>query len=222
MMRRPGAPEGALAVGAALVAGTLLAACGSSGPAATRRTTTSRARTRRSTTTSTAPGRGSSTTSSTAAPAPSGSATAGALSTCTSGVLRLREGTVAAAAGTSHLSFVLTNEGPRRCTLDGYPVVALFGGSGAGGAGAGSKLDLRPVELGASPERVVVASGGHAEFVLSVAEVPVNGVGCQQVASLQVVPPGGTGALSVPAGFEACGNTVGVYAVTAVAPAAGS
>ena len=98
--------------------------------------------------------------------------------------------------------------------MEGYPSVTFFGGSGAGGAGAGSKLAVRDIELGASPGRVTLSSGTGASFVLSVSEVPVNGVGCARVAALQVVPPGDGAAISVPAAFQACGGTVGVFPVT--------
>jgi hypothetical protein len=129
-------------------------------------------------------------------------------------MLRLRIEAVAAAAGTSHLTLELTNDGPRPCSVEGYPVVAFFGESGAGGAGAGARLDVRDLDLGSSPQQVTVEPHAAASFVLSVAEVPVNGVGCSQATSLQVVPPGGGAAISVPAAFEICGGTVGVFALT--------
>lgn len=138
----------------------------------------------------------------------------GAPGTCSSDVLALHEAGVAAAAGTSHLTFDLVDQGPRACTLDGYPTVTFFGGSGRGGAGAGSKLAVRDIELGSAPHRVTLSSGTGASFVLSVSEVPVNGAGCTRVASLRVVPPGGGAALRMPTAFQACGGAVGVYAVT--------
>lgn len=166
-------------------------------------------------TTTTAPVTTSSTpATTTTTKAVSTTAPAGSPLTCASGVLVLHEGGVAAAAGTSHLTFDLTNQGPRTCTLDGYPSVTFFGGSGAGGSGAGSKLAVRSIELGTAPRRVRLSSGTDASFVLSVSEVPVNGVGCSRVASLRVVPPGDQAAVSVPVAFQACGGTVGVFAVT--------
>ena len=121
---------------------------------------------------------------------------------------------MAASAGTSHVTFLLVDEGPDPCTLRGYPSVALFGTSGAGGAGAGASLGIHAIDLGPGPQTVTVSTGHPAAFVLSVAEVPVNGSGCRQAASLQVSPPGGGGALSIPASFPVCGGTVGVYPVT--------
>lgn len=223
-----GARRGAPVVGAA-VAGLLLAACSSGSPAAGRPGTVGHGRGATPAATS---GRGAATSATTGpngpgaatttAPAPGpGSTTSSttpssaSLAACSSGVLGLAEGGAAAAAGTAHVTFVLTDEGPQPCTLQGYPAVGLFGLSGAAGAGAGAPLGLRTVRLGSGPAVVTVSAGRPASFVLSVSDVPVDGAGCQQVASLQVTPPGAGGALSVPASFQACGATVGVYPVTA-------
>jgi hypothetical protein len=61
---------------------------------------------------------------------------------------------------------------------------------------------------------VTLTPGGTADLVLSVANVPVNGVGCQNVASVQVTPPASSESLSVPATFQACGTSVGVFAIS--------
>lgn len=227
-MTRRGARRGAPVVGAA-AAGLLLAACSSGSPAAGRPGTVGHGLGATPAATSTGGGTaGSATTgpsgpgaATTTAPGPGPGSTASptapssASPACSSGVLGLREGGAAAAAGTAHVTFVLTDEGPQPCTLQGYPAVGLFGVSGAGGAGAGAPLGLRAVRLGTGPAVVTVSAGRPAAFVLSVSDVPVDGAGCQQVASLQVTPPGAGGALSVPASFQACGATVGVYPVTA-------
>jgi hypothetical protein len=75
-------------------------------------------------------------------------------------------------------------------------------------------LALSDIELGGPARAVSIASGGHATFILSVAEVPVNGAACSTVASLQVSPPGSSESLSLPDSFQACGTDVGVYPVT--------
>lgn len=129
-------------------------------------------------------------------------------------MLQVASAGVATSAGTTHLRFSLTNGGPDACTLQGYPTVVLFGPSGAGGAGAGSRLPLTDVHLGGPPQRVTIASGASADFVLSVAEVPVNGAACTTVASLQVSPPESSESLSLPDSFQACGTDVGVFPVT--------
>lgn len=116
-------------------------------------------------------------------------------------------------AGTTHLTFTLKNGAPKPCTLEGFPTVAFYGASGAGGAGAGAKLPLSDVEIGGPATPVTLDAGGAAQFVLSVSGVPVNGAGCSTVASLEVTPPGSTESLSVPDSFQACGTTVGVEPV---------
>lgn len=200
--RRRRSPTARAAAGllGVVTGGALLAACSSGPPGAVQRPTTT-THAKGTTTTSAA-----STTTTTVPVAPSA---------CSSGVLHLSEGGLATSAGTSHLTLVLTNEGPRRCTIDGYPGVVLFGSSGAGGSGAGPRLVLTTVRIGAAPRPVSVAPGSSAAFLLSVTEVPVNGVGCEGAASLEVASPGGGGVLSLPVDLEVCGGTIGVYAVTA-------
>lgn len=214
-----GAHRGAhLAVALAVpAAGVLFAACGSGRPSAARPTgqtrRTSPVATASTTATTTTVAASTTIPPTTIATTGTTSAPAGQLA-CSSGILALREGGLSAAAGTSHVTYLLTNEGSKGCTLRGYPTVALFGTSGAGGAGAGAQLPVRPIELGGATGGVTVPAGGSASFVLSVAEVPVDGSGCQQAGSLQVTPPGAGAALSVPAGFTVCGTTVGVYPLT--------
>ncbi len=214
---------GALSV---VVAGAALAGCSSATPSAAHRsTTTTGAATHRPTTTtsSTTPGRTSTTTTlpppsstvTTTAGTSTTGTTTGTAAACSSGVLLLREDGLSAAAGTSHVTYLLTNEGPAACRIGGYPSVAFFGPSGAGGAGAGPSLAVRSFDLGHAASPVTLAHGAIATFVLSVSEVPVNGAGCQQAGSLQVTPPGAGAALSVRAGYTVCGGTVGVYPLSA-------
>ena len=216
---------GALSV---VVAGAALAGCSSGRPSAARRSTTTTSATpggtSTTTTTSTTPG-GTSTTTTSLPPSSTVTTTAGTSTTattsasgaaaCSSGVLLLREDGLSAAAGTSHVTYVLTNEGPAACRIGGYPSIAFFGPSGAGGAGAGPSLAIRSFDLGHAAGPVTLAHGAIATFVLSVSEVPVNGAGCQQAGSLQVTPPGTGAALSVRAGYTVCGGTVGVYPLSA-------
>lgn len=125
---------------------------------------------------------------------------------------------VATSAGTTRLTFALTNGGPQPCSLDGYPTVTLYGPSPAGGAGAGSKLSFSNIRLGGPPASVLLAPTYAADFVVSVAEVPVNGAACQTVASIQVNPPGSRESVSLPDSFQACGTSIGVYPIAATPP----
>lgn len=63
--------------------------------------------------------------------------------------------------------------------------------------------------------RALAAGCSKATFELSVSRARSRGSGCHTVASLEVTPPGGGGALNVPDGFQACGRSIGVSAVTA-------
>ncbi|HLI15892.1 MAG TPA: DUF4232 domain-containing protein [Acidimicrobiales bacterium] len=117
-----------------------------------------------------------------------------------------------AAAGTVYVRLDVTNEGPTTCSLDGYPSVALFGPSGASGAGAGPKLPIGTEDAGPPPQLVTLAPNGRAEFLLVAPDVPVNGAGCATVASVAVTPPGSSEALSAPLSLAPCGTAVKVYA----------
>ncbi len=93
------------------------------------------------------------------------------------------------------------------------------GGTGPTGSapGAGGPLELGVTDEGAAPRVVDLAPKQAAGFYLQYSTVPVDGVGCQQVSSVQVTPPGGSGPLSLQASFSACGRSVGVYAVRPLA-----
>lgn len=170
-----------------------------------------------SSTSTTAP----STTTAPSSSAPSTSSppsTSAAAATCSTGILQIAAVGVATSAGTSRLTFSLTNGGPQPCSLKGYPTVTLYGPSGAGGAGAGSKLQIGDIQLAAPAKTVLLAPSYAAQFVVSVAEVPVNGAACSTVASIQVNPPGSSESVSLPDSFQACGTSVGVSPITATPP----
>ncbi|MCU1489511.1 MAG: hypothetical protein JWM85_916 [Acidimicrobiaceae bacterium] len=198
-----------MASGSVLLAvGLVLAAC-SSTPSGTPSSKVD-------TTTSAPSSTSSSSSSSSSSSTPSTSTTTATTSAaCSTGVLQPSTGGTQTSAGTTHLTFVLTNSGPSACSLTGYPTLALFGASGAGGAGAGPKLAISDVQEPGSAKAVELAPKGTASFVLSVSEVPVNGAGCSTVASLQITPPGASDSLSLPDSFQACGSSVGVYPLTA-------
>jgi hypothetical protein len=175
-----------------LAGGLALAAC-SNGPNVSTTTNTSA-----STTTSSTSSTSSSSTSTTSA------------STCSTGVLQLTESAGGASAGTSYFTFSLINGGPSTCSLDGFPNMEFFAASGAGGAGAGMKLPIAVQDSTQSATSVVLKHGASAEFLLFVHEVPSNGVGCATVASVEVFPPGGSEALSIPVMLNVCGGSVTV------------
>jgi hypothetical protein len=66
---------------------------------------------------------------------------------------------------------------------------------------------------GPPPQVVDVVSGQKVGFYLVVNTVPVDGVGCSEVSSMSVTPPGATGSLPIDESLSVCGGSVGVYAV---------
>ena len=134
------------------------------------------------------------------------------LAACSTGVLGITTSAGGAAAGTSYTVFNLTNQGPTRCELDGYPSLEFFGPSGASGAGAGLKLPITSIDGGPAPVPAMLSSGGTAEFIIIVNDIPIGGVGCSTVASVDVAIPGTSEALAVPITLRSCGGSVTVYA----------
>jgi len=59
---------------------------------------------------------------------------------------------------------------------------------------------------------VTLSTGGSAEFIVIMSDVPVGGVGCSTVASVGVSIPETSESLSVPVSVETCGGAVTVYA----------
>ncbi len=178
---------------AVLVVGAGVGACGSSANKPPNH--------HHGTTTTTRP-KGSTTTASTTPGVP----------TCSMGVLGVTTSEGGVAAGTSYTVFSLTNRGPTRCALDGYPSLEFFGPSGASGAGAGPKLPITAIDGGPAASLVIIATGQSAEFIVVMNDIPIGGVGCSTVASVDVSIPGTTEAVAVPVSLVPCGGSVTVYA----------
>jgi hypothetical protein len=189
------APRWALAVlaGAAVV----LAACSSTPSTPKHATTTTRA------TTSTT----STTTSTTTAP--STTTTAAAASTACNHITAT-PGQGQGAAGTITGSIVVTNAGTSPCTVDGYPTVALFSGSGA-------PLTVTMVNglsvtvstmANAPPSSFSVAPSSTAQFAYQYSDVPVGSeTSCPTSESASVTMPGTTTASpSFQLAIGPCGN----------------
>jgi hypothetical protein len=191
------APRWALAVlaGAAVV----LAACSSTPSTPKRATTTTRA------TTSTT----STTMSTSTTTAPSTTTTAAAASTACNQT-KATPGQGQGAAGTITGSIVVTNAGTSPCTVDGYPTVALFSGSGA-------PLTVTMVNglsvtvstmANAPPSSFSVAPSSTAQFAYQYSDVPVGSeTSCPTSESASVTMPGATTASpSFQLAIGPCGN----------------
>ncbi len=151
-------PRWALAVLAG--AGLLLAACSTS-PAPTHSTTTT---THRATTTS------ASTTSTTA------STTSSTAASTACNHISASAGGSQGAAGTITGLVTVTNTGATSCTVDGYPTLALY--SGSGGAITVTMVNGLTVNLSppadAAPASVAIAPSATAQFAYQFSDVPTG------------------------------------------------
>jgi Protein of unknown function (DUF4232) len=173
------APRWALAVlaGAAIV----LAACSSTPSTPKRATTTTRAAT--STT--------SSSTTSTSSP----TTTTGAAVPAACNQVTASPGQGQGAAGTITGLVTVTNAGTSACTVNGYPTVALFSGSGA-------PLTVTMVDglsvtvstaANAPPSSFSVAPSSTAQFAYQFSDVPVGSeTSCPTSESASITMPGAT------------------------------
>jgi Domain of unknown function (DUF4232) len=164
-------------------AGLLLAACSNS-PATPKHTTTTH---KVSTTTS-------STTTTTTASSTTTSTSAGSTA-CNH--ISASAGQSQGAAGTITGVVTLTNTGPSSCTANGYPVVALFSGSGAPLTVTmvnGLSVSLSP-PANAPPSAVVLAPSSSAQFAYQYSDVPSgNETSCPASEMARVTMPGSSSA----------------------------
>ena len=163
-------------------AGLFLAACSNS-PSAHHSTTTTthHAATTSSTTTSTT---GASTTTSTAATS----------SGCNH--ITASAGGSQGAAGTITGLVTVTNTGTTACTVDGYPTVALFSGSGAPLTVTmvnGLSVNISP-SANAAPSSVALAlPSGTAQFAYQISDVPTGAeTSCPSSEQATTTMPGAT------------------------------
>ena len=102
-------------------------------------------------------------------------------------------------AGGDYTILYLTNTGPS-CTLEGYPTIAIFDGSGAKIGGPAAH------RTSPAPHLVTLGSGGRAEVEVydwndSAPNCTANyGVG----RTLQFTPPGQHTAITIDYGYSAC------------------
>ena len=99
------------------------------------------------------------------------------------------------AAGTITGVITVTNTGASPCTVDGYPTVALFSGSGAPLTVTmvnGLSVTLSTA-ANAPPSSVVVAPSSTAQFAYQYSDVPVGSeTSCPTSESASVTMPGAT------------------------------
>jgi hypothetical protein len=193
----------AVLAGAALV----LAACSSS-PSTPKQTTTTRAATSSTSSPSSTTTTNASTTTSTAA------------SSAACNHITASAGQGQGAAGTITGTVTVTNTGSAACTVNGYPVIALFSGSGA--PIPVTTVDGLSVSISsaanAPPTSFSVPPSSSAQFAYQYSDVPVGSeTSCPTSESASVVMPGGS-ATSPPfqLAIGPCGN--GTIKVSPVYP----
>jgi hypothetical protein len=169
------------ALAAVACAALILAACGNGGSQAKSSTTTThRATTTTSSTTTTSVPPSSTTTSTGSAACDHVSATAGQSQ---------------GAAGTITGVVTVTNTGGSACTAQGYPVVALFSGSGAPLTVTmvnGLSVSLSP-PANAAPAMVTVPPSSSAQFAYQISDVPTGSeTSCPASETARVTMPGAT------------------------------
>jgi hypothetical protein len=91
--------------------------------------------------------------------------------------------------------------------------VVFYGPVAAGATGSGARLSVTTVDSGPPASTVSVAKGGQAGFIVVYSDVPVDGVGCSTVASVDVTLPGATRALATMLSISVCGGSVEIYAI---------
>ena len=167
--------------------GLIFAACSNNSTPSGHSTTTTTRNTPSSSSTSTS---SSSTTSTTAATTTSTGVAAAACSRITASA-----GQGQGAAGTITGVITVTNTGPSACTVNGYPTMALYSGSGAPltvTVVKGLTVSLSP-PANAGPSPVMIGPSSTAQFAYQFSDVPVGAqTSCPSSESASVTMPGTT------------------------------
>ena len=168
--------------------GLLFAACSDNSTPSGQSSTTTTRNTPSSSSTSTS----SSSTTSTTAPTTTstGAAAAAACSHITASA-----GQGQGAAGTITGVITVTNTGPSGCSVNGYPTMALYSGSGAPltvTVAKGLTVSLSP-PANAGPSALMIGPSSTAQFAYQFSDVPVGAqTSCPSSESASVTMPGTT------------------------------
>lgn len=159
-----------------------------------------------------APSSRSTTTPSTATPSTAPASSTAAPSSapagpplCATDRLRLSQGKVEGAAGSTYVTYFLQNVGSETCVLDGHPGFALLRANGS--------VIQHPADRGGpAPTPVRVAPGKKARFVVRSSDPGTVPEGqCSygwKTAQVQVYPPDQTTAIRQPSDIQACNLVV--------------
>ena len=125
---------------------------------------------------------------------------------CSTGVLEASATFGGTAAGQSYYTVSVKNTGPSPCEIDGYPSYKFLGPSGAGGAGAGTTVNVSINHGGPAPTVLTVSPGASADSIVVYSDVASGSSACPQIASALLTPPGSSESLSFPISFAPCGG----------------
>jgi hypothetical protein len=177
--------------GLALLAGAgfLFAACNNDNTPHAQNTTTTHKPSSSTTTPTSSPFSTTSTTAATTTTSASGAAPAA----CSR--ISASAGQGQGAAGTITGVITVTNTGSSPCTVNGYPTMALYSGSGAPITVTmvnGLTVSLSP-PANAGPSAATIAPSSTAQFAYQISDVPVGGeASCPSSESASVTMPGAT------------------------------
>jgi hypothetical protein len=205
----------------ALVLPCLLAACGSSAPTATRRSSAPQTVTRtvpRASSTPTTSSAQTGTAQTQRTSTESAHTTAATADQCVASDLSLSFLGGNGATGHAELGFALRNRSSSSCRTGGYPGVLFLDAAGHG-------LTTRPDHTTSdffghtTLSELTVAPGATVSFRLGVSHVGSGGsdTGCVTARGVQVIPPNDTATLRVmiSGGLSECGGTVTVSPIQA-------
>lgn len=154
---------------------------------------------------------------------PTGNGSVGGLAVlaCKTSDLKVAQGNAGGAAGSVYAQIEFTNNSGRRCTLFGYPGVALTTDKTPN-----SQVGAAATRSAATPKKVItLAPGNTASATLQIAQVAnYPSSRCEPVSAhyLQVYPPGQTDAVYLPYTGQGCSKPVFVLGIQAVQAGTGA
>lgn len=165
----------------------------------------------------------------TSAPTSSGTSSSTGVTSCAASSLTGAVTGTQGGAGVLEVTVALHNVGGSTCTLHGYAGLQLIGAGGVQlttSVHQGGPLSFESV----APSTVSLAAGQDAYFNIGFSDVPTGAAtSCSTATSMQVVPPGDSGHVTVSVQIQPCGGALsesalfgaGSPAMQTTAPATG-
>ncbi|MEO5875728.1 MAG: DUF4232 domain-containing protein [Streptosporangiaceae bacterium] len=144
---------------------------------------------------------------------------AGGVGPCTNAALVIAADNDSGAAGTIVARFIVTNKGPKACTMGGHPAIYPYAG-GDFQRIPGFRIGHVPADFGnfgGTPgPTTLAATSGTAAFFVKYGTAPVGDAKCTKVTGLLFAAPPGKNwddAPAVPFPFTSCGGSVQVSSI---------